>query len=61
MPSTIRPGTKVLGTLEKGTVVNLANVNKNSAGNTWGKIASGAYKGKYVAVKFKGVVYCRKA
>lgn len=58
--STIKPGTKVIGTLKKGATVKLTNVKKNTAGNTWGKVASGSLKGGYVAVKFKGSTYMSK-
>ena len=51
----------VVGTLKRGAVVRLTNVKKNSKGNTWGKIASGKYKGRYIAVKFHGETYAKKA
>ena len=47
--------------LSRGTVVYLTNVKKNSAGNTWGKIATGPYKGKYIAVIFHGETLAKKA
>lgn len=43
----------VVGTLKRGSKVRLTNVKKNKAGNTWGKIAAGRYKGKWVAVVFR--------
>lgn len=52
---------KVCGTLKRGAVVYLENVKKNSKGNTWGKIAKGAHKGRYIAVKFHGETYAKKA
>ena len=52
---------KVCGTLKRGAVVYLTNVKKNSKGNTWGKIAKGAHKGRYIAVKFHGETYAKKA
>lgn len=52
---------KVCGTLKRGAVVYLAHVKKNSKGNTWGKIAKGAHKGRYIAVKFHGETYAKKA
>ncbi len=51
----------VCGTLKRGAVVYLTNVKKNSKGNTWGKIAKGAHKGRYIAVKFHGETYAKKA
>lgn len=57
-PSTIT-GT-VKGSLKRSSMVYLKNVKKNRAGNTWGRITSGTYKGKYVAVIFKGNQYMKK-
>ena len=51
---------KIVGELKKGSVVYLKNVKKNGAGNTWGQITSGTYKGKYIAVIFKGNTYAKK-
>lgn len=50
----------VVGTLTKGTVVELTALKKNKVGNTWAQIASGKYKGKYIAVIFKGNRYAVK-
>lgn len=51
---------KCVGYLKRGTVVTLTNVKKNKAGNTWGKIASGEHKGRYIAVKFHGETLAKK-
>lgn len=51
---------KVVGSIKRGTVVYLTNVKKNKAGNTWGKITTGAHKGKYIAVKFHGETLAKK-
>lgn len=51
---------KVVGELKKGSIVYLKNLKKNNAGNTWGQIVSGTYKGKYIAVIFKKNVYAKK-
>lgn len=51
---------KVVGSLANGEHVYLTNVKKNSAGNTWGDIAEGKYKGGHIAVKFHGSTYARK-
>lgn len=51
---------KIVGELKRGAKVTLTNVKKNKAGNTWGKIASGVYKGKYIAVRFKGETLAKK-
>lgn len=50
----------IVGTLKKGSIVYLTDLKKNVYGNTWGKIASGTYKGRYIAVIFKGHVYAKK-
>ena len=47
--------------VKTGAKLSLTNVKTNSAGNTWGKIASGAHKGRYVCVKFKGYTLLKKA
>lgn len=52
---------KVVGSIKRGKTVYLTNVRKNKAGNTWGKIATGAYKGKYISVKFHGETLAKKA
>lgn len=51
----------VVGSVKRGTKLYLTNVKKNSAGNTWGKVASGTYKGRYVAIIFHGETYMAKA
>ena len=50
----------VLGYLKKGDVVTLSAVKTNKAGNTWGKIASGEHKGRYIAVKYGGETNAKK-
>lgn len=60
MASTIKDGSKVMGTLSKGDIVYLSNVKINKKGNTWGKIASGTYKNCYIAIEFKGSIYAKK-
>ncbi|MBQ9043812.1 MAG: N-acetylmuramoyl-L-alanine amidase [Eggerthellaceae bacterium] len=52
---------KVVGSIKRGKTVYLTNVRKNKAGNTWGKVASGTYKGRYVSVVFHGETLCKKA
>lgn len=52
---------KVVGSVKRGKTVYLTNVKKNKAGNTWGKVTSGTFKGKYVAVVFHGETLCKKA
>lgn len=47
--------------VKTGTKLSLTNVRVNSAGNTWGKVASGTHKGRYVCVKFKGYTLLKKA
>ena len=51
---------KVVGSIKRGSVIMLTDVKKNKAGNTWAKIASGTFKGKYVAIKFKGDTLAKK-
>lgn len=51
---------EVVGSVKRGSKLYLTKVKKNSAGNTWGKIAEGTYKGRYVAVIFKGNRYMKK-
>jgi len=51
---------KIVGSLKKGTVVKVKSVKKNSAGNTWAQIASGKYKGKYIATIFHKETLARK-
>lgn len=51
---------KIVGTLKRDSLVYLKDVKKNAAGNYWGMITSGTYKGKYIAVIFKGNVYAKK-
>lgn len=41
------------GAIAKGSKLKLTNLQKNSSGNIWGKIASGKYKGAYVLVATK--------
>lgn len=50
---------KVCGSLPRGAKVYLTALKKNSAGNTWAKIAKGEYKGKFVAVIFHGNTYAK--
>ena len=57
--STVKGAIK--GQVKKGGKLTLANVKVNSAGNTWGKIAAGKFKGCYVCVKFKGYTLMKKA
>lgn len=57
--STVKGAIK--GQVKAGTKLSLTNVKVNSAGNTWGKVASGTYKGCYVAVKFHGYTLLKKA
>ena len=52
---------KVVGSIKRGKTVYLTNVRKNKAGNTWGKISSGTFKGKYISVKFHGETLAKKA
>jgi len=52
---------QVVGSLKNGKTVYLTGVKINSKGNTWGKITSGAYKGRFIAVKFKGETLAVKA
>ena len=61
MASTVNKKSEIVGSLKKGDKISLKNVKKNLAGNTWGKIASGKYKGNYIAVKFHGSTYAKKA
>lgn len=51
----------IKGQAKTGAKLQLANVKENSAGNTWGKVASGTHKGRYVCVKFKGSTLLKKA
>ena len=51
---------KIVGELKKRTVVELVKIRKNRAGNTWGKIASGKFKGKWIAIEFKGETLAKK-
>lgn len=51
---------KTVGVLKRGAKIHLVNVKKNKVGNTWAKIASGTFKGRYVAVVFHGERYCKK-
>lgn len=51
----------VVGQLRKGASVTVTDVKKNSAGNTWGKLASGTYSGKWIAVVFHGETYAVKS
>jgi len=51
---------KVIGQMKRGTVVKVKNVKKNAVGNTWAQVASGIYKGKFIATIFKGETLARK-
>lgn len=51
---------KVVGSIANGQTVELKALKKNKVGNTWAEIASGKYKGRYVAVKFGGRTYAVK-
>ena len=42
---------KLMTTLRKGDKVRLKDIKKNKAGNAWGEISSGAFKGCFVLVK----------
>lgn len=50
---------KVVGTLAHGTRIKLTALKTNKFGNTWAKIASGKYKGGFIAVKFHGSTYAK--
>ena len=52
---------KVVGSLSNGSTVYLSDLKKNKYGNTWAKVASGTYKGKFVAVTFNGETLAKKA
>lgn len=52
---------KIRGQLKKGDFVYLTSVKRNRYGNYWGKISTGRYKGDFIAVKFNGNVYAKKA
>jgi len=52
---------KIVGSLKPGTMVYLKGVRKNTKGNTWGMIATGKYKGRYIAVEFSGETLAVKA
>ena len=45
---------KVAGKLAKGQTVRLDRVRTNRKGNTWGRIAAGPFKGRFIAVRFDG-------
>lgn len=51
----------VVGSIKNGKAVYLTSLKTNSKGNTWAKIASGTYKGRFVAVKFAGETLAVKA
>lgn len=50
-----------VGALRRGKAVYLDKLKKNKYGNVWARIASGAFKGRFVAVKFAGEVLAVKA
>lgn len=52
---------EVVGTIKQGKTVNLTSLKVNKYGNTWAKIASGSFKGRFVAVKFDGETLAVKA
>ncbi len=52
---------KVVGSIANGQTVELRNLKKNKVGNTWAEVASGKYKGRFVAVRFNGRAYAVKA
>ncbi len=52
---------EIVGTIKQGKTVNLTALKVNKYGNTWAKIASGSFKGRFVAVKFDGETLAVKA
>lgn len=52
---------QVVGSIKDGKAVYLTAVKTNSKGNTWAKVASGTYKGRFVAVRFGGETLAVKA
>ena len=52
---------QVVGTVKKGKALRLTALKTNKYGNTWAKIASGTFKGRFVAVKFGGETLAVKA
>ena len=45
---------QIVGTIKCGKTVQLTALKTNKYGNIWAKIASGSFKGRFVAVKFDG-------
>ena len=45
---------QVVGSIKSGKTVQLTSLKTNKYGNVWAKIASGTFKGRFVAVKFDG-------
>lgn len=52
---------EVVGTIKQGKTVQLTSLKTNKHGNVWAKIASGSFKGRFVAVKFDGETLAVKA